>query len=137
MKRPLWMLVGLVLALLLTSCNSKEVAEARPSVDAWLALVDGGQYADSWKTASASFQSHVDVVTWEKQAAGVRQPLGSVKSRTLKSALPMAKVPGAPDGAYVVFQFDTSFEHKQSATETVTPMKEADGTWKVSGYYVK
>jgi len=42
-----------------------------------------------------------------------------------------------PDGEYVVIQYDSSFEHKQSAVETVTPMLDKDGKWRVSGYYIK
>jgi hypothetical protein len=37
----------------------------------------------------------------------------------------------------VILLFDASFEKKQSAVETVTPMKDADGEWRVSGYYIK
>ena len=32
---------------------------------------------------------------------------------------------------------DTSFQNKKSAVETITPMKENDGKWRVSGYYIK
>ncbi len=46
-------------------------------------------------------------------------------------------VPGAPDGEYVVIQFDTQFENKAAAVETVTPMREKDGSWRVSGYFIK
>jgi hypothetical protein len=49
----------------------------------------------------------------------------------------MKSLPGAPDGEYVVIQYRTSFENKNDAIETVTPMKDTDGTWRVSGYYVK
>ena len=49
----------------------------------------------------------------------------------------MTSLPGAPDGEYVVIQFDTSFTNKKVAVETVTPMKDEDGIWRVSGYYVK
>jgi hypothetical protein len=45
-------------------------------------------------------------------------------------------LPGAPDGEYVVIQFESSFEKKKSAVETVTPMLEKDGKWRVSGYYI-
>jgi hypothetical protein len=58
-------------------------------------------------------------------------------SRTLKSASYAKSLPGAPDGEYVVIQFDATFEKKQSAIETVTPMKEPDGRWRVSGYFIK
>jgi hypothetical protein len=46
-------------------------------------------------------------------------------------------LPGAPDGEYVVIRYDTQFEHKAHAVETVVPMRERDGSWKVSGYFVK
>jgi hypothetical protein len=42
-----------------------------------------------------------------------------------------------PDGEYVVFQFNTSFEQKAAAVETVTAMREKDGTWHVAGYFIK
>jgi hypothetical protein len=45
--------------------------------------------------------------------------------------------PGAPDGEYVVFQFNTSLEQKSAAVETVTAIREKDGTWHVGGYFIK
>jgi Protein of unknown function (DUF4019) len=67
----------------------------------------------------------------------VRSPLGKVISRKLKLKQYATSLPGAPDGKYVVIQFETSFEKKKSSVETITPMKEKDGTWRVSGYYIK
>ena len=58
-------------------------------------------------------------------------------SRELLSAQHMTSLPGAPDGDYVVIQFKTSFANKKSAVETVTPMLEKDGVWRVSGYFIK
>jgi hypothetical protein len=66
-----------------------------------------------------------------------RGPLGTLKSRTLMSATFKNTLPSAPDGEYVVVQFASSFENRASAIETVTPMKDADGTWRVSGYYIQ
>ncbi len=37
----------------------------------------------------------------------------------------------------MVIQYDSSFENKQSALETVTDMLEKDGQWKVTGYFIK
>jgi hypothetical protein len=42
--------------------------------------------------------------------------------------LALLTLPGAPDGEYVVFQFNTSFEQKSAAVETVTAIREKDGT---------
>jgi len=36
-----------------------------------------------------------------------------------------------------VIQFDAVFENKSSAVETVTPMLDPDGVWRVSGYFVR
>jgi ribosomal protein S17E len=41
------------------------------------------------------------------------------------------------NGVYVVIEFESSFENKKSAVETVTPMMDKDGKWRVSGYYIK
>ena len=46
-------------------------------------------------------------------------------------------LPGAPDGEYVVIQYKTSFQNKASAIETVTPMRDPDGVYRVSGYYIR
>jgi hypothetical protein len=57
--------------------------------------------------------------------------------REIKSTQYTTTVPGAPDGQYVIIQYETSFENKKVAVETVTPMLDKDGTWRVSGYYIK
>ncbi len=49
----------------------------------------------------------------------------------------MTSLPGAPDGEYVVISYETSFTNKKSAIETVTPMLDKDGKWRVSGYFIK
>jgi hypothetical protein len=67
----------------------------------------------------------------------VREPLGKVISRKLQSAQFTKSLPGAPDGQYVVIRYDTSFSNKQSAVETITPMLDKDGQWRVSGYFIK
>jgi len=37
----------------------------------------------------------------------------------------------------VVMHFDTKFENEPAAIETLTPMREKDASWRVSGYYVQ
>lgn len=103
----------------------------------WLALVDAGDYADSWTEAAEYFRKAVTQEQWIDAMEAVRQPLGDRVSRELKSAELASTLPGAPDGEYVVIQFTTRFEHKASAVETVTPMKDPDGAWRVSGYFIK
>ena len=112
-------------------------AAAESAALAWLRLVDAGNYAQSWSAASTVFRHRVSETQWQTAAGNVRTPLGPLKSRKVQSATPKKSLPGAPDGQYVVIQFASSFEHKAAAIETVTPMKDTDGNWHVSGYYIK
>ena len=116
-----------------------EVAEkaAQAASEQWLALVDRGQYAESWGTAASYFKNAVSEKQWLQSMKGARQPLGKMISRRLKSAIFTTSLPGAPDGQYVVIQYATSFENKASAVETVTPMRGPDKQWRVSGYFIK
>jgi len=35
-----------------------------------------------------------------------------------------------------VIMYDTQFENKKSAVETITPMLDKDGKWRVAGYLI-
>lgn len=130
----------MTLTLLTVPANSGEqpvTVPAQAAAKTWLGLTDAGKYGESWDRASAYFRQAVSKPSWEQAIKSVRVPLGKVKSRQLKSATFAKSLPGAPDGEYVVIQYNTQFEKKAQAIETVTPMHEKDGSWKVSGYYVK
>ncbi len=103
----------------------------------WLALVDRGKYGESWKEAAEYFRNAVKKEQWEQAVRAVRKPLGAVSGREVKGADYKTSLPGAPDGEYVVIQFAASFENKKEAVETVTPMMDKDGKWRVSGYFIK
>jgi hypothetical protein len=118
----------------LAAQKPEELAEQ--AADTWLALNDQGKYAESYEGAAQYFKNSVTKDQWEASSHAARDPLGKVLSRKLKSATYTKTLPAAPDGEYVVLQYETSFEHKQSAIETVTPMLDA-GTWRVSGYYIR
>jgi hypothetical protein len=107
------------------------------SAQAWLDLVDGGNYTKSWEDAATLFKSAVSQTDWEKSMRTFRTPLGKMLSRKIKSQQYATSMPGAPDGEYVVIQYDSTFENKANAVETVTPMLDKDGKWKVSGYFIK
>jgi len=110
---------------------------AQAAAESWLKLVDAGNYAGSWEQAAKVFKDAVKEADWVQMSGGVRTPLGKLVSRKLKSREYTEKLPGAPDGKYVVVQYDTVFEHKASAVETVIPMADPDGTWRVSGYFIR
>lgn len=107
------------------------------SAEKWLKLVDQGKYIESWKESADYFKRAVSQEQWEQAMKSGREPLGKMISRKVANALYTTSLPGAPDGQYVVIQFNTSFENKKSGIETVTPMVDKDGRWRVSGYYIK
>ena len=137
---------GLVLLLTILSIlfplnpiQANEVGEkgAIAASGAWLSLVDEGNYAESWNQVAGLFKNAVTKEQWQSTVKAVRTPLGKVVVRKLKSKKYTETMPGAPDGEYVVIQYETTFENKKSAVETVTPMLDKDGKWRVSGYYIK
>jgi hypothetical protein len=112
-------------------------AEAVAAAERFVALVDQGRYGESWETAARLFTARIARAEWERTVAGVRPPLGAVVRRTLLSTRAMTSAPGAPDGDYVVVLFASAFARKETAVETVTTLREADGQWRVAGYFIK
>jgi hypothetical protein len=117
--------------------ESGEEKMAASAAQAWLSLIDNGDYSRSWKEASAYFQGAISEKGWEASLGGVRKPLGKLVSRNVKTTKYFAELPGAPDGQYVVVEFQTSFENKKSAIETVTFVLGKGGQWRAMGYHIK
>lgn len=130
--------VAVVLASFAAPAQDSEKERAAVSVAAkWLLLVDDGKYSESWHEGAEYFRNAVTREQWNQALQGARKPLGRVLSRNMKDATYATSLPGAPDGEYVMIRFDTSFQNKKAAIETVTPMMDRDGKWRVSGYYIK
>lgn len=113
------------------------VEAALEAAEAWLELVDQGDYQKSWEEAAEYFRQAVERDQWEKTMKAVRGPLGEVTTRELLEANYRSSLAGAPDGDYVVIRYETSFSKKADSLETITPMLDPDGFWRVSGYYIK
>ncbi len=137
-----WITCIVVIVLNLSVCaavagTSGKEAAAVAAAEQWLAMTDEESYAQSWKEAAELFRNAVTQVQWEQSLQAVRKPLGKLISRKVTAKTYKTALPGAPDGQYVVIEFASSFERKKSAVETVTPMMDKDGKWRVSGYYIK
>jgi hypothetical protein len=117
--------------------DAAAIAAAKDSATRWLVLADAGKWPDTWDQMAPAAQGMVTKDAWVASAAPVRDPLGAVKSRSLKSAAFSHNLPGAPAGDYVVIQYATQFANKDKAVETVVPMRTPDGSWKVSGYFIR
>jgi DNA-binding CsgD family transcriptional regulator len=111
--------------------NSIETAPVQATRQ-WLALVDAGDWQNSWQSTGESFRKLNTVDLWASVSLKVRTPLGAVLSRQLLSE---DDVPTPPNGNIVV-KFRTSFAGKANALETLALSRE-DGTWKVVGYFIE
>lgn len=130
--------IGITLgAVPVMSAESSKEKAATGSAERWLELVDKGKYADSWQESSEYFRQAIKSDQWVQAVQAARKPLGKLVQRTMKSASFAASLPGAPAGEYVVVEFNTVFENKKAAIETVTPKMDKDGIWRVSGYTIK
>lgn len=136
-------IVSLIIAGLILSngtamaSDAGKEASAVSAAEKWLTTVDAGEYTTSWKEAAELFRNAVKPEQWEQSMQAARKPLGKLISRKVRTKIYKTSLPGAPDGEYVLIQFKTSFENKKTAIETVTPMMDKDGKWRVSGYYIK
>ena len=133
-RRGVWIVILVIAA---AGCSKDAKKSAIESAEAWLAKVDGGDYSGSWDQAAAFFRQAVTRDQWIASLTQVRTPLGKCLKREVLGAQEMTNLPGAPPGEYVVIQFSADFANKKGAVETVTPMREDDGSWRVSGYYIK
>jgi serine/threonine protein kinase len=117
--------------------ESENTSPAIAAAHQWLALADAGDYGANWTNAAPFFQSKITVADWSSALTQVRQPLGKLVARNLQASQETTTLPGAPRGRYVVMTFNTRFEHKSSAVETVTFQLESNGVWRASGYYIR
>lgn len=113
------------------------LSRAEMAATTWLAVVDAGNYPLSWREAASLLQTSVPQPKWESALQTGRLQLGGVKSRALKSATFSRTLAGAPDGEYVLIQYETQFDFKPQAIETLTAMKDKGNVWKVAGYFIK
>jgi hypothetical protein len=126
----------LVLATTAVADESESIQLAQQATASWLELVDGGDFAASWREAAAPFRQQLTEQNWVDAVTAARQPFGSLISRRVQDARYSTAMPGAPDGEYVVLTFEAAYENKAAATETVTAMM--DGSeWRVAGYYIR
>ena len=88
-------------------------------------------------TTCAAIKNAASNEQWTEKLKASRAPLGKVASRKLKTATYKTSLRGAPEGKYVVIRFNSSFENEKEVIETITPMLDKDGQWRVSGYNIK
>ena len=121
--------VGVALA------QDPNVIAAQTAARQWLAFVDRGDAQTSWGAAGKKFQSANSVAVWADGLKKARARFGTVTRRTAGPTRFQTTLPGSPDGEYVQLLFSTSFANKANGRETLTMEREADGKWRVIGYF--
>jgi DNA-binding CsgD family transcriptional regulator len=98
----------------------------------WLALVDAGNWTESWAATASSFRQMNTVEVWQSASLEARVPLGRVVSRSLTGN---ESIPAPPAGLQLV-RFRTSFANRPQAVETLSLAREGE-SWRVAGYYIE
>lgn len=114
--------------------TEQKLQAARAASLDWLKLVDAGNYGEVWETSA---QLNKDAVSKEQLIEaynGLFQPLGKLTSRAHQTSQYTTQLPGATAGEYAAIQFRTRFTNG-GVTETVVLTREAEGLWRVSGYF--
>ncbi len=101
------------------------------NVEGWLALMDRGEFAESWEAAAPYFQRSITKEEWIGRLQKVRHPLGPVLSRKLASS----KFTIA--GTRFEAKHETSFDGLLAAVETVTFARQSCGEWLAIGYLIQ
>ncbi len=130
-------LIILLIPAFIFSQNKKENKKAQIAANNWLVQIDKGEYLESWDNAAQYFQNQILQDRWSAALKASRGPLGNSTSRNINSSEFRSELPGAPDGNYYILTYNSSFENKASAIETITLTKGIDGKWRAVGYYIK
>ena len=131
MTSGLLLIACLVVSAGAPAAQSTEVSEAagQEAAEAWLKVIDAGKLGTAWDQASTMF--------FEKKTKAARAPLGQVLSRKLASSQLAHALPGAPDGTYVIVLYDTRFERKEHARETVTVALDSGERFRGARYFIR
>lgn len=109
---------------------------ARKDAEKWLGLIDQAKYKDAYKASSQHVRAQVTAEEWEQQIRMMRDAAGTLQMRTFASAKPTRTMAGAPDGDYMVLEYNTAFAKKAKAVETVMLSREGNA-WKAAGYFIR
>ncbi|HEX5759113.1 MAG TPA: DUF4019 domain-containing protein [Thermoanaerobaculia bacterium] len=134
------LLTGATVTLLPTAAHAQTAEEAATTAaTTWLqSYIDTPRYADAYSWAATDFRVKVEQAAFVDAMERFRRPLGSFISRSLVSRVYKTTLEGAPDGEYVVIEFQTRLSAKAAAKEVITMQKEWwNGRWWPLGYTIE
>lgn len=102
---------------------------------AWLVFIDRGDARGAWDAAGKKFQSALTPELWATELGKQQGEYGKPVERTVGPTRFQSSIPGMPDGEYAQILFRTRFAGKSNSSEQLTLEREADGRWRVIGYF--
>ena len=126
-----------MISVLVNACVSdeiKSVESPQSAAEAFLILIDQGNYEESWAVTSALLRAKVEQDDWAKHLGNTRRPLGTLNHREVGSIEFHDSLEEMPDGEYAILIFDSSFANNDSASEVVGLVLDDESTWRGSGY---
>ena len=118
------------------SPDSEKVEQAEPIGTEFLALVDGGKYAESWQSSASLMQEKISKNDWVEKLGKARNLSGGLVQRVQKSASYSTEAKDSPEGEYIMLIYESDFQRAEDVSEYVTVMREGDA-WKVAGYFMQ
>jgi Protein of unknown function (DUF4019) len=112
----------------------------RESIDAgmkWLALIDADKAGDAWDLSSKQLKSAVTRAKFIEGIRDSRKSLGKLETRTAERFARSHKMPGAPEGDYVIIEYTAQFARGQKLQEQLVWAIDDGDIWRVAGYYYR
>jgi hypothetical protein len=131
----LWAALCLVCLASAALAQDPRVTAAQSAARTWLAYVDRGDAKAAWNAAGKKFQSALPAETWASELKKAQDKMGRSTQRTVGPTRFQSSFAGLPDGEYAQILFRTVFSKKADAGEVLTLEREADGQWRVVGYF--
>ena len=102
---------------------------------AWLVFIDRGDAQAAWNAAGQRFRAALTAELWATELGKEQARDGKPLRRTVGPTRFQSQIPGMPDGEYAQILFRSSFANKPDGSEQLTLEREADGQWRVIGYF--
>ena len=85
----------------------------------FLEHLDRQEVETAWLLMTPHFRDLHDALTWQEEQQTLRRVYGPLISRSSKAFSCQETFYHAPDGNYAIVQFDSTFQNKRKAIETV------------------
>ena len=125
--------------ILATYINNEEpdpakVERATVAANAFLELVEQGDYEAARKESATLLKGQVTLNDWIEYLSKLNNTLGPVLDRKLETASYSTTAKDSPDGEYMTMTFTSQFKLKVGITETVVVMVDKNRGWRVAAY---